>query len=125
MRRRGRFTPPSVIRMLLEAPRLHGHPGSRDTDHAIARDSSFLRPRPGRPRYGDAPPSTARTAEDGLQALTGPETPLRKGDTVAFFGDSITMQGDGEKGYLGLLRAALAGAEATTGAWTFGSSATG
>ena len=58
-------------------------------------------------------PSAAGAAGDGLGALAGPGTPLRKGDTIAFFGDSITMQGDGEKGYIGLLRAAVAGAEAT------------
>ena len=59
------------------------------------------------------PCSVHVAAEDGLRALTGPDSPLRKGDTVAFFGDSVTLQGDGEKGYIGLLRTAIANAEKT------------
>jgi len=35
----------------------------------------------------------------GLDRLAGPQTPLRKGDKLDFFGDSITMQG----GYIDLL----------------------
>jgi lysophospholipase L1-like esterase len=59
------------------------------------------------------PCATHAADEDGIRALTGPDSPLRKGDTIAIFGDSVTLQGDGEKGYIGLLRAAIAKAERT------------
>jgi lysophospholipase L1-like esterase len=40
----------------------------------------------------------------GLQALTAAATPLREGERIAFFGDSVTMQG----GYLQIMQKALA-----------------
>lgn len=45
----------------------------------------------------------------GLELLAGPNTTLRKGDRIAFFGDSITMQG----GYIDLIAKAIQGGEGT------------
>ena len=39
----------------------------------------------------------------GLVKLTAKDTPLRKGDKIAFFGDSVTMQG----GFINMMAAAL------------------
>ncbi len=39
----------------------------------------------------------------GLEMLTAKDTPLKKGDKIAFFGDSVTMQG----GYIKTIAAAL------------------
>lgn len=36
---------------------------------------------------------TAKNGSGGLQELTAADTPLRQGEKIAFFGDSITMQG--------------------------------
>jgi lysophospholipase L1-like esterase len=47
----------------------------------------------------------------GLAGLTGPETPLTAGLTIAFFGDSITMQGR----YVRLIEQALAASGDTAG----------
>ncbi len=44
------------------------------------------------------------SAASGLTALTAAETPLRNGEKIAFFGDSVTMQG----GYLQSIQKALA-----------------
>jgi lysophospholipase L1-like esterase len=41
--------------------------------------------------------------DTGLAALTGKDTPLKPGTTIAFFGDSITMQG----GYIETIQKAL------------------
>ena len=48
-------------------------------------------------------------ASAGLELLTGPKTTLRKGDKLAFFGDSITLQG----GYINLIETSLKQAAAT------------
>jgi len=45
----------------------------------------------------------------GLELLAGPKTPLRKGDKIAFFGDSITMQG----GYIDLIEKSIREGAAT------------
>ncbi len=42
--------------------------------------------------------------ESGLASLTGKNTPLKPGTSIAFFGDSITMQG----GYIQTMQKALA-----------------
>lgn len=47
----------------------------------------------------------------GLVKLTAKGTPLQKGDKVAFFGDSVTMQG----GYIDLMAAALKESANTSG----------
>ena len=51
-----------------------------------------------------APGATAPAVSTaGLELLAGPKTTLRKGDKLAFFGDSITMQG----GYIDMLDKSL------------------
>ncbi|MEI7837648.1 MAG: GDSL-type esterase/lipase family protein [Planctomycetota bacterium] len=47
----------------------------------------------------------------GLVKLTAKTTPLLKGDKIAFFGDSVTMQG----GYIDMIAAALKESPATSG----------
>ena len=48
--------------------------------------------------------ASAHSAESpGLAALTGKDTPLKQGVAIAFFGDSITMQG----GYIETMKKAL------------------
>lgn len=46
----------------------------------------------------------ATTLSPGLAKLTARDTPLRPGEKIAFFGDSVTMQG----GYLRMIGAASA-----------------
>lgn len=48
-------------------------------------------------------------AEGGLDRLAGKDTPLKAGTKIAFFGDSITMQG----GYIDRMAKALAAGEGT------------
>jgi lysophospholipase L1-like esterase len=52
---------------------------------------------------------------ENLDRLGAAGSPVRKGEVIAFFGDSITMQGEdaGRKGYLTLLRKALETGEGT------------
>ena len=48
-------------------------------------------------------PALPAISTTGLDLLTGPQTTLRKADKIAFFGDSITMQG----GYINSLEKSL------------------
>jgi lysophospholipase L1-like esterase len=50
-------------------------------------------------------PVTAAPAETpaGVEQLTAADTPLRQGDSIAFFGDSVTMQG----GYIDIMKKAI------------------
>ena len=53
----------------------------------------------------------ATTLSPGLAKLTARDTPLRPGEKIAFFGDSVTMQG----GYLRMIGAARGASENTKG----------
>jgi len=55
--------------------------------------------------------NTPAISTAGLELLAGPKTTLRKGDKLAFFGDSITMQG----GYIDLIEKSLKEGAATKG----------
>lgn len=44
----------------------------------------------------------------GIDALAGKDSPLKKGETIAFFGDSITQAGAGNGGYCRLIADAIA-----------------
>jgi lysophospholipase L1-like esterase len=51
---------------------------------------------------------TASAAEPvGIDALTDPDSPLAKGEVIAFFGDSITQGGAGAGGYCRLIAEAI------------------
>ena len=50
-----------------------------------------------------AAPALPATSTAGLELLSGPKTTLHKGDKIAFFGDSITMQG----GYINTIEKSL------------------
>jgi len=55
-------------------------------------------------------PASAFAAEEsgGIEKLTAKDSPLRKGEAIAFFGDSITQAGKGPGGYCRLIDEALA-----------------
>lgn len=53
--------------------------------------------------------SDAPKSKTGLERLTAADTPLKKGDRISFFGDSVTMQG----GYIQDLEKALKASEHT------------
>lgn len=53
--------------------------------------------------------SSSGISSSGLEVLSGAKTALRKGDKIAFFGDSITMQG----GYITLIESSLKEGEGT------------
>jgi lysophospholipase L1-like esterase len=59
------------------------------TSHAYAQDAATI----------DA---------SGIDALAGEDSPLKKGDAIAFFGDSITQAGAGQGGYCRLIAEAIA-----------------
>lgn len=44
---------------------------------------------------------------DGIDKLTGDDSPLKQGDAIAFFGDSITQAGARPGGYVAILDAAI------------------
>jgi len=46
-------------------------------------------------------------AGDGLKQLAGEKSPLKQGEVIAFFGDSITQAGAGQGGYCRLVEAAI------------------
>jgi lysophospholipase L1-like esterase len=50
-----------------------------------------------------AAPAVAGKAGSGIEQLTAKNTPLRQGDSIAFFGDSVTMQG----GYIDMMKKAV------------------
>ncbi len=50
----------------------------------------------------------AATEASGIDALAGKESPLKKGEVIAFFGDSITQAGAGNGGYCKLIADAIA-----------------
>jgi lysophospholipase L1-like esterase len=52
----------------------------------------------------------AKKAAGSFEALTGEKTPLKKGEAIAFFGDSITAAGARKGGYCKLLAEAIAAA---------------
>ncbi|MFT5523893.1 MAG: lysophospholipase L1-like esterase [Pirellulaceae bacterium] len=51
---------------------------------------------------------TATKESTAFEALTGANTPLKKGEVIAFFGDSITAAGARKGGYCNLLASAIA-----------------
>jgi isoamyl acetate esterase len=64
------------------------------------------------PAYGAEPANPAAApavSTAGLELLAGAKSPLRKGDKLAFFGDSITMQG----GYINLIEKSIKKSPAT------------
>jgi isoamyl acetate esterase len=85
-------TKPLLPRLALIATLLTGMPGVWAAEPAKAPAANL---------------PAASTA--GLELLTGTKTTLRKGDKLAFFGDSITMQG----GYINLLAKAIKESAAT------------
>ncbi len=65
---------------------------------------------------GKRPPKPKTTAEliaanDGLKELTSKSTPLKAGDKIAIYGDSVTMQG----GYITMMNKAIAASDKTKG----------
>ncbi|MCD4823024.1 MAG: dienelactone hydrolase family protein, partial [Phycisphaerae bacterium] len=51
--------------------------------------------------------SPAKDPLPGLTALTGPTSPLRKNERIVFLGDSITLDGAGESGFITLIKDAI------------------
>ena len=51
---------------------------------------------------------TATATATGIDALAGADSPLKKGDVIAFFGDSITAAGARDGGYCKLIADAIA-----------------
>ena len=51
---------------------------------------------------------TATIEASGIDALAGEDSPLKKGDAIAFFGDSITQAGARQGGYCKLIAEAIA-----------------
>jgi lysophospholipase L1-like esterase len=53
-------------------------------------------------------PKTEAAKPSGIEMLAAKDSPLKKGETIAFFGDSITAAGAGAKGYCRLIDNAIA-----------------
>lgn len=61
----------------------------------------------------------------GVRALVAPDSPLRKGERIAFLGDSITQQGVGKHGYVTLIRQAIESAKGDLGVAVIGAGISG
>ena len=66
---------------------------------------------------GEAFAQKKEAAKDaaGIDALAGKDSPLKKGDAIAFFGDSITQAGARKNGYCKLIADAIAANHADLG----------